>query len=239
MATIKGQNLRLRLGIDCVAAATQCTLHCAMQTSESSTKDTEDGWQRNEIVGMSWDCSTDQLVAVEDPAGGEGWVLSDLETAMDDKEILDVSLEMTGGTNNRGKVRSLLKGKAVINDINVTAQNRQNAVASIKLIGVGELQLVTVDTSFILPSIVKNLTTADYLLFLKEVDADDVKTHLRILDGDNIGYNLVKSSNNVIVKFSSTNLFTLVKDSDNPLQWNLTNISSSSTNEITEITYNE
>ena len=239
MATIKGQNLRLRLGIDCVAAATQCTLHCAMQTSESSTKDTEDGWQRNEIVGMSWDCSTDQLVAVEDPAGGEGWVLSDLETAMDDKEILDVSLEMTGGTNNRGKVRSLLKGKAVINDINVTAQNRQNAVASIKLIGVGELQFVTVDTSFILPSIVKNLTTADYLLFLKEVDADDVKTHLRILDGDNIGYNLVKSSNNVIVKFSSTNLFTLVKDSDNPLQWNLTNISSSSTNEITEITYNE
>ena len=239
MATIKGQNLRLRLGIDCVAAATQCTLHCAMQTSESSTKDTEDGWQRNEIVGMSWDCSTDQLVAVEDPAGGEGWVLSDLETAMENKEILDVSLEMTGGTNNRGKVRSLLKGKAVINDINVTAQNRQNAVASIKLIGVGELQLVTVDTSFILPSIVKNLTTADYLLFLKEVDADDVKTHLRILDGDNIGNNLGKSSNNVIVKFSSTNLFTLVKDSDNPLQWNLTNISSSSTNEITEITYNE
>ena len=239
MATIKGQNLRLRLGIDCVAAATQCTLHCAMQTSDSSTKDTEDGWQRNEIVGMSWDCSTDQLVAVEDQAGGEGWVLSDLETAMEDKEILDVSLEITGSTHNRGKVRSLLKGKAVINDLNVTAQNRQNAVASIKLIGVGDLQLVTVDTSFILPSIVKNLTTADYLLFLKEVDADDVKTHLRILDGDNIGYNLVKSSNNVIVKFGSTNLFTLVKDSDNPLQWNLTNISSSSTNEITEIRYNE
>ena len=239
MATIKGQNLRLRLGIDCVAAATQCTLHCAMETSDSSTKDTEDEWQKTEIVGMSWDCSTDQLVAVEDPAGGEGWVLSDLEGAMENKEILDVSLEMTGSTNNRGKVRSLLKGKAVINDVNVTAQNRQNAVASIKLIGVGELQLVTVDTSFILPSIVKNLTTGDYLLFLKEVDADDIKTHMRILDGDNIGYNLVKSSNNVIVKFSSTNLFTLVKDSDNPLQWNLTNISSSSTNEITEITYNE
>ena len=239
MATIKGQNLRLRLGIDCVAAATQCTLHCAMETSDSSTKDTEDGWQRNEIVGMSWDCSTDQLVAVEDPTGGEGWVLSDLETTMEDKEILDVSLEIMGSTNNRGKVRSLLKGKAVINDINVTAQNRQNAVASIKLIGVGELQLVTVDTSFILPSIVKNLTTADYLLFLKEVDADDIVAHMRILDGDNIGYNLVKSSNNVIVKFSSTNLFTLVKDSDNPLQWNLTNISSSSTNEITEIRYNE
>ena len=238
MATIKGQNLRLRLGIDCVAAATQCTLHCAMQTSESSTKDTEDGWQRNEIVGMSWDCSTDQLVAVEDPAGGEGWVLSDLETAMEDKEILDVSLEMTGGTNNRGKVRSLLKGKAVINDINVTAQNHQNAVASIKLIGVGDLQFVTVDTSFPLPYIVKNLTISDHLLFLDEVDAMDIQDNMVIVDSVGNELTLEISNYNVVVKKSSTSLFTLVKDSDNPLQWNLTNINSSSTTEIAEITYN-
>ena len=238
MATIKGQNLRLRLGIDCVAAATQCTLHCAMQTSESSTKDTEDGWQRNEIVGMSWDCSTNQLVAVEDPAGGEGWVLSGLETAMDDKTIFEVSLEMTGGTNNRGKVRSLLKGRAVINDINITAQNRQNAVASIKLIGVGDLQFASVDTNFPLPYGVKYLSTSDYLLFLDEVDATDIQDNMVIVDS--VGNELVLETDNynIIVKKNSTSLFTLVKDSDNPLRWNLTNINSSTTTMIAEITYN-
>jgi hypothetical protein len=209
-----------------------------MQTSDSSTKDTEDGWQRNEIVGMSWDCSTDQLVAVEDPEGVGGWVLSELEDAMEDKVIFDVSLEMTGGTSNREKVRSLLKGKAIINDINATAQNRQNAVASIKLIGVGELQLVTVDTSFLLPDVVKNLSTSDYLLFLNEVGAADIQDNMVIVDSVGNELTLETSNYNVIVKKGSTSLFTLVKDSDNPLQWNLTNINSSSTTEIAEIIYN-
>ena len=62
MATIKGQHLRLRIGDDSVASALSCTLHCAAQVQDSSTKDSENDWVENEIVGAQWDVSADALV---------------------------------------------------------------------------------------------------------------------------------------------------------------------------------
>ena len=49
MATVKGQNLRVLVGVDtehlqCIAASTNCVLHCALQVEEDTTKDTTDDW---------------------------------------------------------------------------------------------------------------------------------------------------------------------------------------------------
>ena len=53
MATIKGENLRVMVGDDidhlqCIAAATNCTLHCALQVQEDTTKDTVGDWIEQE-----------------------------------------------------------------------------------------------------------------------------------------------------------------------------------------------
>lgn len=66
MAIIKGQNLRILIGSTgsekCIAKAQSCTIHLAMNVQESSTKDDTDGWVRNEIVGMSWDVTSEAEV---------------------------------------------------------------------------------------------------------------------------------------------------------------------------------
>ena len=63
MATIKGQNLRLAVAEQCVAKARTCTVHVAMQSESSSTKDDEGDWESNTIVGMSWDASCEAEVS--------------------------------------------------------------------------------------------------------------------------------------------------------------------------------
>ena len=63
MATIKGQNLRLTVAGQCVARARTCTVHIAMQSESSSTKDDEGDWENNTIVGMSWDASCEAEVS--------------------------------------------------------------------------------------------------------------------------------------------------------------------------------
>ena len=63
MATIKGQNLRLTVAEQCVARARTCTVHIAMQSESSSTKDDDGEWENNTIVGMSWDASCEAEVS--------------------------------------------------------------------------------------------------------------------------------------------------------------------------------
>ena len=63
MATIKGQNLRLTVAGQCVARARTCTVHIAMQSESSSTKDDDGDWENITIVGMSWDASCEAEVS--------------------------------------------------------------------------------------------------------------------------------------------------------------------------------
>ena len=62
MTTIKGQHLRLFINNKCVAAAQTCTVHLAAQMQSSSSKDSTGDWEEQEVVGLSWDASTDALV---------------------------------------------------------------------------------------------------------------------------------------------------------------------------------
>ena len=47
----------------CVARARTCTVHIAMQSESSSTKDDDGDWENNTIVGMSWDASCEAEVS--------------------------------------------------------------------------------------------------------------------------------------------------------------------------------
>lgn len=142
MATIKGQRLRLLLDDGLVASALSCTLHCAAQVQDSSTKDTDGDWTENEVVGLNWDVSTDQLVCEEDPLDGNAWSTTDFANIIESKTVIQVTLETTSGDNNRDEDTKILQGNAVISDFQITSQNRQNATATIQLIGVSDLHFV-------------------------------------------------------------------------------------------------
>ena len=84
MGVIKGQNLRIKLGTKYVAFATSCTVHVSAQLEESSTKDSTNGWQKQEITGMNWDISVDALYSVDtDATGVNGVDALDLTEAME------------------------------------------------------------------------------------------------------------------------------------------------------------
>lgn len=139
MGVIKGQNLRIKLGTKYVAFATSCTVHVSAQLEESSTKDSTNGWQKQEITGMNWDISVDALYSVDsDATGVNGADALDLILA---QEQIDVEFTQAAGEKNRVPETGDIKysGKAWVNDVSVNAPNRQNTSYTLQATGDGEL----------------------------------------------------------------------------------------------------
>ena len=131
----KGQNLRLSIGGKYIAGAQSCTFHIAQKTEDVSTKDSTGDFDENEVVGLSWDASSDCLVETDDAATG-GLTLFDLSMS---KEPVDVSFDSTSGDKNRTTGKVYYSGKALVNDVTATPQNKQNATVSAKFLGTGAL----------------------------------------------------------------------------------------------------
>ena len=147
MATIKGENLRVMVGDDtdhlqCIAASTNCTMHCALQVQEDTTKDTVDDWLEQEPVGLNWDVQVEALVISDD----------DEEYRQDAKNIdqLQVGrvyqLRFTrtagaSGEQNRDAVADAMQftGFAILSDLQITSQNAEIATARAQFTGTGEL----------------------------------------------------------------------------------------------------
>lgn len=132
MAIIKGQNLRMLISEKIVACATSCTIHVAANVEDVSTKDDKGLWQTNEASSLSWDGQADALVAVVSSAAHDFVSLTDLIG----KQVT-VSFVQTNLPDN--EKNDLMSGNAIINDISLTAGNRQNATYSVKFTGTGEL----------------------------------------------------------------------------------------------------
>ena len=140
MGTIKGQNLRVMVGGKCIAMATSCTFHVSAQLQDSSTKDSVGDFQEQEVTGLSWDAQTESLVTLEDN-GSNGELPQDLLSLMINKTKVTLTFDQTAGANNRVGQNSAIKktGNAYINDINITAQNRNNSTISVQFSGTGPL----------------------------------------------------------------------------------------------------
>lgn len=139
MTAIKGQNLRIAIGGKYIAFATSCTVHVSATLEDSSTKDSTNGWQEQEITGMAWDISCDALYSVDEDATGINGVDA-LDLILAQQEI-EVTFEQTQGAKNREKVASsaVYTGKAYVNDISVQAPNRQNTTYTLQATGNGAL----------------------------------------------------------------------------------------------------
>lgn len=145
MGTIKGQNLRVMVGTasgseKCIAMATNATFHVSATLEDSSTKDSVGDFQEQEVTGLSWDAQTDSLITLEDN-GTNGELPQDLLSLMINKTKVHLVFDQTAGTNNRVAQNSAIKhsGWAWINDISISAQNRQNSQLTVQFTGTGPL----------------------------------------------------------------------------------------------------
>lgn len=123
----------------CVAAATSCQIHLALEVQEDTTKDTTDDWLINEPVGINWDVQVDALV-VDDPED-TGAVHAD---ALVPGMIYMLQFSRTAGSTgeqNRDAVADLIQmtGTAYLSDLVYNATNQDLATASAKFTGNGEL----------------------------------------------------------------------------------------------------
>ena len=136
---MKGQNLRILLGGKCVAFATSCTVHTSISLEESSTKDSTNGAAENTPTGYSWDISVDALYSVETDATGVNGIGA-LDMALAQQRV-QVEFEQTSGAKNRVPVTGSVKysGYAYVNDISITAANKQNVTYTLQATGDGEL----------------------------------------------------------------------------------------------------
>lgn len=126
----------------CIASATSCTFHVGSQTEDSSTKDSTGDWAESEIVGLSWDASTDALVVATDPINGNGQTAPSLMSLMlaKTKVYLQFSTTSPGVSNNRTTTTGVqYSGTAYITDISMTATNRANSTVSVTFTGTGAL----------------------------------------------------------------------------------------------------
>jgi len=142
MGVIKGQNLRLKIGTGTsqkyIAFATTCTVHVSATLEDSSTKDSTGDWQNQEITGLAWDISTDALFSVDTDATGQN-----AQDALDlvlAKQKVFIEFEIgTSGAKNRVDGSTAYSGWAWVNDISISAPNRQNATYSLQAQGDGAL----------------------------------------------------------------------------------------------------
>ena len=140
---IKGQNLRVFVGGKCIAKATSCTFHVSAQLSDASTKDDTDDWQKQEVVGKSWDVQTNSLVIIDNAETGETPV--DLMSLIINATEVTLKFDQTAGTNNRtGQGAAIARtGQAYLTDFSLNAPNRANSELSCQFTGNGPLTTVS------------------------------------------------------------------------------------------------
>ena len=98
---------------------------------DSSTKDDEGGFQKQEITGMAGDISCDALYSVETDTDGVNGIDA-LDMVLAGQEV-DVEFSPTTGTKNRTASGTMYTCKALVNDISINAPNRQNVTYSIQM----------------------------------------------------------------------------------------------------------
>ena len=143
----KGQYIRLFLGSDntatpakVIGAAKQLTLHVSCSVEVSTTKDTEGDWDLQEVTGVNFDISSNALVRSGDTitSATQAQGLADLETIYDSGDPVKFQIANVSGANQRTKGAVIMSGSVVLTQLQISAQNRQNATYTAQLTGYGD-----------------------------------------------------------------------------------------------------
>lgn len=140
----KGQYIRLLVALAAnpstvVAAAQQMALHGSAQTEDSTTKDTTGSDLEFEVTGQSYDITGSGLVLTPNDSLLTGAVgLNEFENWLKD-QLLYWRICVMEGTNNRTVVEEIAHGNGKLTNLQIQAQNRQNANYNYTINGYGAI----------------------------------------------------------------------------------------------------
>lgn len=148
MATIKGQNLRIFIGNEVVAASLQCEVQVQLQTKTISTKDTEGDFAELLIVNLAWNARSSSAVS-NDPNRNDA---ASLQARIG--QTVHVQFALADGNQNSDMGDILVAGDAIISDVRITAENRRRGTCDVVLTGCKNLLhqlclIVTADGHYI------------------------------------------------------------------------------------------
>ena len=128
--------------LQCVAASTNCTLHCALQVQENTTKDTEGDWIVNEPVGLNWDVQVEALVISGDDEEYRPGAINADQLQVGRVYLLRFPRTAgAAGEQNRDAVADAMQftGSAILSDLQISAQNAELTTYTAQFTGTGEL----------------------------------------------------------------------------------------------------
>lgn len=141
MATLKGQNFRV-LTYDsvaskykCVGMATNCTVTLNGNTEDASTKDDTNMAAKPTIVSKGWQVSVESLNVADAAA---------ILNAIKNLTPFILVWDETSTTDNQTAENAAFarKGKAYLNDVTFSYNDRENATKSLQFIGNGALEKI-------------------------------------------------------------------------------------------------
>ena len=139
----KGQNFRLFIDNQCVAASKSCSFEETAELEDISTKDSTGSAKENSTKGISWNGSCDALV-LNMTDNGAVTLKSFLSKIISGQNVA-VKFTETKGDKNRTIVTAeegneiTVTGNALINDLTVKATVNEEITLSIKFMGYGKL----------------------------------------------------------------------------------------------------
>ena len=128
--------------LQCIAASTNCTMHCALQVQEDTTKDTVDDWLEQEPVGLNWDVQVEALVISDDDEEYRPGAKNINQLQVGRVYLLRFTRTAgAAGEQNRDAVEDAMQftGFAILSDLQITSQNADIATARAQFTGTGEL----------------------------------------------------------------------------------------------------
>ena len=141
----KGQFVRLFLADSSnpalvVAGSKTLSLHVSLSLEDATTKDTPGTWQVQEPTGLSYDISSNALVASNETitSSVDGQKLEDLMDFYENSTLMYWQIANVSGANQRTKGSVIVSGQARITSMAINAANRQVATYDTQLSGYGD-----------------------------------------------------------------------------------------------------
>ena len=142
----KGQFVRLFLGSDnsnpalVIAGAKTLSLHVSLSLESATTKDTPGKFDVQEPTGLTYDISTNALVASNETITStvDGYALDDFMNIYEASPLLYWQIANVSGENQRTKGSVICSGQARLTSLAINAANRTVATYDAQLSGYGD-----------------------------------------------------------------------------------------------------
>ena len=138
----KGQNFRVFIDDQCVAASKTCSFEETAELEEISTKDSTGSAKQNSTKGKSWNGSVDALVLNTTDTGAQAldYFIKKIVSGV----TVSVKFTETEGDQNRTPVADesneiKVTGTALINDVTIKSTVNEEITLAIKFMGYGPI----------------------------------------------------------------------------------------------------